>query len=37
MMNSLEGLYENEIKEKVQMEFYTFNDKMNDLEIDDEA
>ena len=25
MMNSLEGLYENEIKEKVQMKFYTFN------------
>lgn len=37
MMNSLEGLYENEIKEKVRMKFYTFNDKMNDLEIDDEA
>ena len=37
MMNSLEGLYENEIKEKVQMKLYTFNDKMNDLEIDDEA
>lgn len=30
-------LYENEIKGKVQMKFYTFNDKMNDLEIDDEA
>ena len=37
MMNSHEVLYENEIKEKVHMKFYTFNDKMNDMEIDDEA